>query len=114
MFKLIMFTAGCGVSPAMLTNSEGTFGISETQYEDNLRCRWNIQVETTKVGSSRGYTIYTCCDVAKHYKQGLTAKRLPVIVILRCEININIPHTSVALAHYFQFCGSSKFSTSSI
>ena len=71
MFNLVMFTAG--VNPAMLTSSEGTFGINETQYEDNLRCRWNIQVDTTKVGSSRGYTIYTCCDVTlpgKHCKQG--------------------------------------------
>ena len=57
---MFMFTAGCGVSPAMLTSSEGTFGITKAQYENSLRCRWNIQVGITKVSSLKEYIISTC------------------------------------------------------
>ena len=33
----------------MMSGPQGTFGITETQYENRLECGWKIQVETAKV-----------------------------------------------------------------
>ena len=47
--------AGCGGKPATLVGSEGTFGISQTEYDNYLSCSWSIQVDTTKVTNSKQY-----------------------------------------------------------
>ena len=46
----VLCLEGCGGSAAVLNGSEGTFGVDAAQYVNNMRCRWKIQVETTKVG----------------------------------------------------------------
>ena len=59
--RLLSITSGCGGSPATMTGPQGTFGITETQYENRLECGWKIQVETTKVGNTK-YTM-SCTGV---------------------------------------------------
>ena len=39
----------CSGSPAELTGQSGEFGISKSQYKDNLQCGWKITVEAGKV-----------------------------------------------------------------
>ena len=41
----------CDGSPAILNEAEGTFGIDETQYENNMTCRWLIHVSPFKVNT---------------------------------------------------------------
>ncbi|KAK2177211.1 hypothetical protein NP493_613g02000 [Ridgeia piscesae] len=41
--------SGCDGSAAVLTEDTGTFGVTKTQYRNNMRCRWRIHVETTQV-----------------------------------------------------------------
>ena len=39
----------CSGSPAALTGPSGEFGISQSQYKDNLQCGWKITVEAGEV-----------------------------------------------------------------
>ena len=41
--------SACSGSPAELTGPSGEFGISKSQYKDNLQCGWKITVEAGKV-----------------------------------------------------------------
>ena len=47
----ISYVAACRGSPAELTEPEGTFGIIETEYENNMRCGWKIMVDSSKVSN---------------------------------------------------------------
>ena len=49
-FSTCLCLEGCGRHAAVLSGSEGTFGVDAAQYINNMRCRWKIQVETTNVG----------------------------------------------------------------
>ena len=54
--KICVTVAGCHGSPVELTEAEGTFGISSSQYENNMRCGWTIRVDPSKVSN---FTL--CC-----------------------------------------------------
>ncbi|KAI0218618.1 CUB and peptidase domain-containing protein 1 [Lamellibrachia satsuma] len=47
-YRTMVPVKGCRGSAATLTGPEGTFGINQTQYENNMRCGWKIQVELSK------------------------------------------------------------------
>ena len=59
----------CHGSPTELTGSSGEFGISESQYNDDLQCGWKIRVESGKVikGSVSHVFIFSfyCADLTK-------------------------------------------------
>jgi len=68
---MILFLDGvapCPANPVILTQAKGTFGISGSQYKDNMRCSWKIQVEATKVSTVTSphlwrctFSAYVCC-----------------------------------------------------
>ena len=41
----------CDGSPAILNEVEGSFGISEAKYENDMRCGWLIHVSPFKVNT---------------------------------------------------------------
>ena len=47
----------CYTNPATLNGTEGTFGITKSEYKDNMRCGWTIQVETAKVRNATSDTM---------------------------------------------------------
>ena len=44
---IVVFIAGCGDNIAVLGGWQGTFGISEVPFENNMTCMWKIQVYST-------------------------------------------------------------------
>ena len=42
-------SSACSGSPAELTGPSGEFGISKSQYKNNMECGWKITVEAGKV-----------------------------------------------------------------
>ena len=40
---------GCLGTPVEMRGSKGTFGISDDQYHNDMRCSWKIQVDPFKV-----------------------------------------------------------------
>ena len=49
------FLAACMNSPAVLSEWLGTFDVNPAEYINNMRCRWVIPVNTSKVGKSKLY-----------------------------------------------------------
>jgi len=47
-----LFEVPCYTIPATLNGTEGTFGITKSEYKDKMRCGWTIQVETAKVSNA--------------------------------------------------------------
>jgi len=46
---IILYFAACPDSPAILTGTQGTFGINATQFVNNMHCSWKINVDAGMV-----------------------------------------------------------------
>ena len=60
----------CRGSPPLLTESNATLGINETEYEEYAKCAWKIQVDASKVCQLNIRYIYiyiylVCCISSK-------------------------------------------------